>query len=128
MTLDRKFLVTSLAFAVVGLIVGIYMAASNNHAPFVAHAHILLVGFVLSFIYALIHRLFIAAGTHKAATVQYWLHTLAAVVMGVGLMIWYTGTSNAPALEKVLAVSANAVLLGMLIMVYLVIKFPRAAA
>ena len=127
MTLDRKFLLTSLAFAVVGMVVGIYMAASNNHAPFVAHAHILLVGFVLSFIYALIHRLFVAAGTHKAAAVQFWLHTLAAVVMGTGLLLWYGGISQAPALEKILALSANAVLLGALIMVYLVIKFPRAA-
>ena len=127
MSIDRKFLLCSLAFAIVGMVVGIYMAASQNHAPFVAHAHILLVGFVLSFIYALIHRLFIAAGTHKAATVQFWLHTLAAVVMGVGLLLWYTGTSQAPALEKILAAAANAVLLGALMMVYLVIKFPRAA-
>ena len=38
MGLDRKYLVWALGYAVVGMGVGIYMAASKNHAEYVAHA------------------------------------------------------------------------------------------
>ena len=54
MAIDRKFLLCGFAYAIAGMGLGIYMAASKNHALFIAHAHILLVGFVLSFIYALV--------------------------------------------------------------------------
>jgi len=53
-SLDRRFLVCGLAYAIFGMCVGIYMAASKDHSEFVAHAHILLVGFVVSFITAMI--------------------------------------------------------------------------
>jgi len=120
MTLDRKFLLSSLAYAVVGMAVGIYMAASQNHSWFIAHAHILLVGFVLSFIYALIHKLWVAAeGT--IAAVQFYLHHAAAVVMGVGLLTWYGGVQP-PVLEKVLAAASIGVLAAALLMVYLVLQ------
>ena len=54
MALDRRFLLCGFAYAIAGMGLGIYMAASHNHALFVAHAHMLLLGFVVSFIYALI--------------------------------------------------------------------------
>lgn len=57
MAVDRRFLPCGFAYAIVGICVGIRMAASENHALFIAHAHILLVGFMVSFIYALVHKL-----------------------------------------------------------------------
>jgi hypothetical protein len=126
MNLDRKFLLCSLAYAIVGMCVGIYMAASKNHGQFVAHAHILLVGFVVSFIYGLIHKLWIAAGTVTVATVQFYLHQAAALVMGVGLLLFYAGMFQ-EALDKILAASAFGVLGAALLMAYLVVKFPKAA-
>lgn len=49
MALDRRFLLCGFAYAIAGMGLGIYMAASHNHALFVAHAHMLLLGFVVSF-------------------------------------------------------------------------------
>ena len=57
MSLDKKFVVWALSFAAVGLSLGIYMAATQNHSELVAHAHIMLIGFVVSFIYGIIHKL-----------------------------------------------------------------------
>jgi len=125
MKLDRKFLLCSLIYAVVGMCVGIYMAASKNHGQFVAHAHILLVGFVVSFIYGLIHRLWISAESVVTAKVQFYLHQLSALVMGVGLLLLYGGLFQA-ILDPILASSAFGVLASAILMGYLVIKFPKA--
>lgn len=126
MKLDRKFLLCSLAYAIVGMAVGIYMAASKNHAEFVAHAHILLVGFVVSFIYGLIHKLWIVAEHQPVATLQFYLHQVSALVMGGGLLLFYGGLFQ-EVLDPILAVSSFGVLGSALLMVYLVIRFPAAS-
>ena len=124
MKLDRKFLLCSLAYAVAGMCLGIYMAASQNHSEFVAHAHILLVGFVVSFIYGLIHRLWITADTVATARVQFWLHQLSALVMAIGLLLFYGGMFQ-ETLDPVLAAASIGVLTSAILMGYLVFRFPK---
>ncbi|HEU4604299.1 MAG TPA: hypothetical protein VFS24_20155 [Steroidobacteraceae bacterium] len=124
MKLDRKFLLCSLAYAVVGMCVGIYMAASKDHGQFVAHAHILLVGFVVSFIYGLIHKLWVSAEKVGAAKVQFYLHQLSALLMGIGLLLLYGGLFQ-EIVDPILATSALGVLVSAILMVYLVIRFPK---
>ena len=85
---------------------------------FIAHAHILLVGFVVSFVYGLIHKLWVVADSRAAATVQFYLHQLSALVMGVGLMLFYGGLFQ-ETLDPILAVSAFGVLGAAALMVYL---------
>lgn len=123
MKLDRQFLLCALAYAVFGMCVGIYMAASKNHGQFIAHAHILLVGFVVSFVYGLIHKLWIAAENRAVSTVQFYLHQVSTLVMVIGLLLFYGGFFQ-EALDPILAASAFGVLAGALLMVYLVIRFP----
>lgn len=124
MKLDRKFLLCALAYAVFGMGVGIYMAASQNHGQLVAHAHILLVGFVVSFIYGLIHKLWVAAEGQTIAQLQFYLHQLAALAMGSGLLMFYGGIRPAW-LEQMLKASSLGILVSALLMVYLVLKSPR---
>jgi putative solute:sodium symporter small subunit len=104
---------------------GIYMAASKNHGEFVAHAHILLVGFVVSFVYGLIHRLWISAETATTAKVQFYLHQLSALVMAIGLLLFYGGMFQ-ETLDPVLAASSIGVLASAILMGYLVVRFPKA--
>jgi hypothetical protein len=58
---DRQYLIWALSYGAAGMALGIYMAASHDHGEFVTHAHIMLVGFVTSLIYAVIHRLWLTA-------------------------------------------------------------------
>jgi hypothetical protein len=125
MKFDRKFLLCALAYVVFGMGVGIYMAASKNHGEYVAHAHILLVGFVLSLIYGLIHRLWINAENRAVASVQFYLHQLSALVMSIGLLLFYGGMYR-EVLDPVLAASSIGALVSALLMVWLVIRFPVA--
>jgi len=123
MKIDRKFLLCSLAYAVFGMGVGIYMAASKNHTELVAHAHILLVGFLVSFVYGLIYKLWVSTEIRSIANVQFYLHQLSALVMLAGLLLFYGGLFR-EVLDPILAVSSLGVLGGALLMIYLAIRFP----
>lgn len=123
MNLDRRYLVFALCYAVLGMVLGIYMAASHNHAEFITHAHILLVGFVVSFIYGTIHKLWLVAPGRGIANLQFVLHQVAAITMTGGLFLMFANWVPAPTLEPILAASSIAVLIGMLLMIYMVIRF-----
>ena len=127
MKIDRKFLLCSLAYAVFGMGVGIYMAASKNHTELVAHAHILLVGFLVSFVYGLIHKLWVSTEIRSIANVQFYLHQLSALVMLAGLLLFYGGLFR-EVLDPILAASSLGVLGSALLMVHLVIRFPAKSA
>lgn len=121
MTLDRRFLLCGFAYAIAGMGLGIYMAASHNHALFVAHAHILLVGFVVSFIYALIHKLWLVGARSGLAVFQFYLHQLAALVMSVGLVLLYGGMVPEPTIGPLLGLASVGVLIAVLLMAWLVL-------
>lgn len=65
----------------------------TNYGELVAHAHILLIGFVLSFVY------------------------------GVGLFLVYGGIVSEPTMGPILGTGAVCVLLAMLLMLHMVIRF-----
>lgn len=128
MNLDKQYLVWALSFAVIGLALGIYMAASQNHGELVAHAHILLIGFVVSFIYAIIHRLWLVKPTRGIANTQFVLHQAAAVTLSLGLFLLYGNMVPESVLAPILGVAAVGVLLGVLLMLYMVIRFGSGEA
>jgi len=123
MDFDVKYVICALIFAAVGLSVGVYMGATHHHSELVAHAHILLIGFVVSFIYGIIHRLWLVQPNRTIATVQFVLHLVAAITISVGLFLLYGNMAPAPALDPILGIGSIGVLLGMLLMIYMVIRF-----
>ena len=128
MAIDRKFLLCGFAYAIVGMGVGLYMAASKNHALFIAHAHILLVGFVVSFIYALVHRLWIAGSSRRLSGVQFYLHQLSTLVMTSGLVAMYSGALPEATLAPVLGLASVGVLLAALLVAWMIVRLPREQA
>jgi len=125
MNLDRRFLMWALGYAAVGISLGLYMAASQNHGELVAHAHILLVGFVLSLVYGIIHKLWLDKPNRAVANIQFVLHQASAVTVSVGLFLLYGGIVPEPILGPLLGIASAGVLLGMLLMLYLVMRFGR---
>jgi hypothetical protein len=123
MNLDRKYLVFALAYVAVGMSLGIYMAASQNHGQFVAHAHILLVGFVVSFIYGIIHKLWLNQPNRLVANTQFALHQAASITMFSGLLLLYGGVAPESTLGPILGIASIGVLVGALLMMYMVFKF-----
>ena len=119
---SKRYVVSALSYALAGMGLGIYMAASQQHGQHVTHAHVLLVGFITSMVYGLIHRLWLD-GTHpRLAWVQFAAHQAGVLAMCTGLFLLYGGLVLPPQLEPVLGAASIAVLLGAAMMLYLVVR------
>lgn len=124
MGFDRKYLVWALAYVAAGMVLGIYMAGSHNHAQQVTHAHILLVGGVISFIYVVIHKLWLGEQITRLARIQLIVHQAGALTMFAGLFLLYGGIVPLEQIESVLAPSTIVVFIAALMM--MVLKQPSA--
>lgn len=120
--MDKKFVLTGLGYAIVGLALGIFMAASKDHGQLVTHAHIMLIGFVVSFIYGLCHKLWLNNSTSKLAVTQYYVHQVGTLVVLIGLFLYYGKFVSIETIDPVLAISSIAVFAGMVMMKVLFIK------
>ena len=120
MNVERAHIAVAFAYVVLGMCYGVFMAASKDHSLHVVHAHILLVGFVTSFIYGVTYRLWVAEGLRgRVAVIQFWLHHVGAFVMVTGLTLLYRGIYPEDVLGPVLGLSSISVLLSALLMAYL---------
>lgn len=125
--MDRKFMMTALGYAIVGMLLGIHMAATHNHIQHVTHAHIMLIGFVISMAYALCHKLWLGNLTSGLAKAQYYLHQVGTLAILISLFLMYGNLVSIKTLEPILAISSIVVLLGMILMKVLFIKETRSA-
>lgn len=123
--MDRKFVLAGLTYAIIGVALGLFMAAKHDHGQLVTHAHILLVGFLVSFVYGLCHKLWLNNSTSKLAVVQFYLHQFGTAVLVVGLFLYYGRYVSLEAIDPVLALSSFAVFIGVLLMSVLFIRSPK---
>jgi hypothetical protein len=119
---DKKYLVWALGYAAVGMCLGIVMAATHDHGQLVTHAHINLVGFLLSLSYGIIHKLWLAAPNPAIAKMQFILHQAASIPLFVGLFLLYGRFVPEAQIDPFLAVASIVVLSSALMMLYMVIK------
>ena len=122
MSYDRKFLVFALAYIVLGMCLGIYMAASHNHGERPTHAHINLIGFVLSLSYGIIHKLWLVNAGKIVAKIQFILHHAGAITIFIGLFLLYGNMVAEDKLDSVLAAGSITVLISAILMFYMVLK------
>ena len=125
--MDRKFVMTGLGYAILGLALGIYMAASHNHGQMVTHAHIMLLGFVVSFVYGVCHKLWLNNLTTGLAVTQFYVHQVGTLFLLIGLFLFYGGFVSGDTIEPVLATSSIVVFIGLILMKVLFIKATRSS-
>lgn len=120
--MDKKYVMTGLSYALVGILLGIYMAKSHDYGQKVTHAHILLVGFVVSFIYGVCHKLWLHAPAKLWSGIQFICHQAGTAIMVVGLFLLYGGLVSEDLLGPILGIASLAVLAGLIIMTVLVAR------
>lgn len=120
--IDRFHLLAALSYATLGLGLGIYMAASHDHGQAVAHAHLLLVGFLLSFVYAVIGRLWLRGRPRLLSGLQFAGHHLGVLGLVGGLLLLYGGKASQGALEPVLAAASILLLVCLVLMSVMVVQ------
>jgi hypothetical protein len=121
----RWHLLFGLTFAALGMLLGIAMAMSHNHVEMPAHAHLMLLGFVVSTLYAIVYRLWLQATSVRLAVVQTALHETGATVMGLGLALMFGGIVAEASIEPVLAAGALCALAGVALMIWQVARIGR---
>lgn len=120
--MDRKFILTSLIYAILGLALGIFMAASKDHSHLVTHAHIMLIGFVVSFIYGLCHKLWLNNLISKLSVSQFYIHQIGTLGVVIGLFLLYGNYVSLEAIDPYLALFSITVFIGMVLMTVLFIQ------
>lgn len=101
---------------------GIFMAASHDHGEHPTHAHINLIGFVLSLSYGIIHKLWLVHVNQIIAKIQFIAHHAGAITIFAGLFLLYGNTVPEAKLDPILAIGSITVLVGALLMFYMVLK------
>lgn len=113
--MDRKFVMTGLGYGIIGLLMGIHMAATHNHGQLVTHAHIMLIGLVVSFIYGACYKLWLLQPKPMLAKLQFYSHQVGTLVVVICLYLMYGGHVSGETLEPFLATSSILVLLSMIL-------------
>lgn len=112
----RLFFTLAIIYALIGMLLGLSMAISNDHTQHVTHAHIMLAGFVVTSIFAVFYHLFPALGASRIANVHFWLQTASVIVMTGSLFLLYGGN---PAVEPGAAIGSIGYILGVALFAYI---------
>ena len=105
----------AVALVICGMVWGIIMAASGDHATMPAHAHLNLLGWVSLFLMGIFYQLHPQIDASRLARVQ----VLAVIVQAVGVGLGHAGN---PAGEPLAAISSLVVLGDMLLFGFIVFR------
>ena len=117
-SIPKLFFATGALFALLGMIWGIQMSATDDHTLSPAHGHLNLIGFVVMSIFGIYYALTPQAAQSKLAWIQYGLVTLTVLMMAPGIVLAIT--ANEATLAKVSSVMA---VVAMAIYGYTILKF-----
>ncbi len=121
MKLYKIHLVLGLAWLLVGMVLGEVMGQSGDHAQLPTHAHIMLVGGVLSLAWGLLYRL-LDLPARLIAGIQTLAHHLGTICMILALYMLYGGAGDEAALGPILGIAGMALMLSVLLMLLLVVR------
>jgi hypothetical protein len=116
---------TAVCLGIIGMMMGIAMAASGNHSVFPAHAHLNLLGWVSLFLIGIFYRFHPALDTSRLALVHVIVWTFGTIVLTCGIAAIYLGR---PDLEFIAIIGSLTVLGAMLLFAYLVFRSELGAA
>ena len=118
----RNFFVLGLVYAITGLVLGLYMAITQDHSQMVTHAHIMLAGFVMSSVMAFFYHLFPQRAAIMLAKAHFWLAAASGITLVVGLYLLFSGVTAA---EPIAAIGSIAFFLALLLFAWIVMPVMR---
>lgn len=99
----QRWIFSAIVYFCVAVGLGVYMGASHDHSLHTVHAHLNLLGWVSMALIGLIYHAFPLAGGSRAATVQFWVHSITLPVMMVALGVLVKGN---PGVEPVMGITS----------------------
>jgi hypothetical protein len=92
-----------------------YMGGSGDHSLAASHAHINLLGFVLSVVFALTYKAYPNMTDGRLASAHFWLHMIGAIVLNILLFLMQAEVISEAAMVPLAPISELCVLLGVLV-------------
>ncbi len=89
--ISGNFLKAGLMYVVLGMFLGIGMAASHNHRMMPVHAHLNLVGWASMAIFSLFYQLVPEAASMGLAKIHFWIANLGLLIMAPGIALVLSG-------------------------------------
>ena len=123
--MSNRFLRLAVVFFILGVALGIVMAASHDYTFRPLHAHLNLLGWVSMLLFGLFYRAIPAAAESTLAKAHFWIYVPAVVVQMATLALFIGGN---PAIEPVLALASVAVGVAVLCFAVVVWKHTGRAA
>ena len=105
--------------AAAGMIWGIVMGISQDHATLPAHAHLNLLGWVSLFLFGIYYHLHPAVNRSALASLQVWVWITGTIIMTIGVALVHSGHEIG---DPIAAVSSLVVLVDLLIFGWLVFR------
>jgi len=107
----------------VGMVWGMQMAISQDHAAMPAHAHLNLLGWVSLFLFGIFYHLHPAIDRSGLARAQVYVWIVGTIVLTIGVGLVHT---DHPVGDPIAAVGSLIVLAGMLLFGWVVLKRPES--
>ena len=101
--MGNRFLRLAVIYVLLGVTLGIVMAASHNYTLKPVHAHLNLLGWASMALFGLWYRSAPAAAETRLAKVHFWLHNIALPIQMTMLAMYVNGNNS---VEPVLALAS----------------------
>ncbi|UGX85688.1 cbb3-type cytochrome c oxidase subunit I [Phyllobacterium meliloti] len=106
---SQLFFKTATVFFLIGIILGLQMGISGDHAAFPAHAHLNLLGWVTSAIFGIYYALNPARAEGRLPMIQFAIFTIGVIIMIPALYFLNLGNT---AMEPLVGIGSFIVLAG----------------
>jgi len=114
----RLFFILAIAYAILGLLLGLHMSISQDHSQMPTHAHMMVLGWLMSAVFAFFYHLFPDVGRSRLAQIHFLLTAASGIILLVTLYMFLAGNI---AVEPVLATASIGFFLAMLLFAWIAI-------
>ncbi|MGO4450943.1 hypothetical protein AB4Y96_18665 [Phyllobacterium sp. TAF24] len=109
---SQLFFKTATVFFLIGILLGLQMGISGDHAAFPAHAHLNLLGWVTSAIFGIYYALNPAKAQGRLPMIQFAVFTIGVIIMIPALYFLNLGNT---AMEPLIGIGSFIVLAGVVL-------------
>jgi hypothetical protein len=109
--IDRAYVATALLWAVVGMVLGLYMGIAEDNKLLTVHVAMMTSGFVMLALYGMVYRLWPALKKSPLALAQFWITVVgvAALIIGSYFLV-ITGSVPLAAIGSVAMIVGGALM------------------
>jgi hypothetical protein len=112
-----RFFASALIYAVLGMMLGLFMGMTQDHSQMPTHAHFVLIGWVTFALYGFFYHAFPSAAVNRLANAHFWMAEISLVVLLAGLFAIFGGKPDLG--EPFAAIGSIGILLSMILFAFI---------